>query len=48
MKYLVKQAIVAQSKDCDLTLLSGGLDSSIIAAVMAKKQRKDRNVFFGL
>lgn len=35
--YLVEDAIRRQSKDCDATFLSGGLDSSILAAVMAKQ-----------
>lgn len=37
IKYLVKDAIHRQTKDCNATFLSGGLDSSILAAVMAKK-----------
>lgn len=40
VKYLVEDAIKRQTTDCDATFLSGGLDSSIIAAVMAK-QGKD-------
>lgn len=38
VKYLVSDAIKRQSEDCDATFLSGGLDSSIIASVMAKQQ----------
>lgn len=38
VKYLVEDAIDKQTQDCDATFLSGGLDSSIIAAVMAKKK----------
>lgn len=37
VKYLVEDAIKRQSKGCDATFLSGGLDSSIIAACMAKQ-----------
>lgn len=40
VKYLVEDAIQRQTADCNATFLSGGLDSSIIAAVMAK-QGKD-------
>lgn len=36
VKYLVEQAIISQSKDCNAAFLSGGLDSSIIASVIAK------------
>lgn len=38
VKYLVSDAIKRQSEGCDATFLSGGLDSSIIASVMAKQQ----------
>lgn len=37
VKYLVEDAIQRQSKGCDATFLSGGLDSSIIAACLAKQ-----------
>lgn len=37
VKYLVEDAIKRQSKNCDATFLSGGLDSSIIASCMAKQ-----------
>lgn len=37
VKYLVEDAIHRQSEGCDATFLSGGLDSSIIAAVLAKQ-----------
>lgn len=36
VRYLVEDAIKRQSADCDATFLSGGLDSSILAAVMAQ------------
>lgn len=39
VKYLVEDAIQRQSEGCDATFLSGGLDSSIIAAVLAKQDR---------
>ena len=39
VKYLVEDAIKRQSENCDATFLSGGLDSSIIASVMAKQPR---------
>lgn len=38
VNYLVSDAIKRQSKDCDATFLSGGLDSSVIASVMAKEK----------
>lgn len=37
VKYLVSDAIRRQSDGCDATFLSGGLDSSIIASVLAKQ-----------
>lgn len=39
IRYLVEDAINRQSVGCDATFLSGGLDSSIIAAVMAKTKQ---------
>lgn len=39
IRYLVEDAIKRQSVGCDATFLSGGLDSSIIAAVMAKEKQ---------
>lgn len=39
VKYLVEDAIMRQSKGCNATFLSGGLDSSIIAACLAKQGR---------
>lgn len=36
VKYLVEDAIQRQSKGCEATFLSGGLDSGIIASCMAK------------
>ncbi len=39
VRYLVEDAIKRQSEGCDATFLSGGLDSSIIAAVMAKEKQ---------
>lgn len=38
VRYLVEDAIKRQSVDCDATFLSGGLDSSIIASVLAKQK----------
>ncbi len=39
IRYLVEDAIKRQSVGCEATFLSGGLDSSIIAAVMAKEKQ---------
>jgi len=39
VKYLVEDAIKRQSKDCNATFLSGGLDSSIIASVLSKNDQ---------